>query len=48
MEDRLKAWREEQQHLSEIFRKLCQCRKKTLSKGNEDIIEAVAKKQGSV
>ncbi|XP_068733016.1 uncharacterized protein [Montipora capricornis] len=46
MQERLKAWREEQQHLSEIFRKLCQCRKKTLSKGNEDIIEAVAKKQG--
>ena len=30
---------------SDIFRKLCQCRRKTLTKGNEGIVECVAKKQ---
>ena len=45
MEERLKAWKKEQDDLSAIFRKLCQCRKKTLQKANEGIIEHVAKKQ---
>lgn len=45
MEEQLKAWKKEQDDLSAIFRKLCQCRKKTLQKANEGIIEHVAKKQ---
>ena len=45
MEERLKAWKKEQVDLSEIFRKLCKCRRKTLGKGDEEIVLSVAKKQ---
>ena len=45
MEERQKAWKKEQDDHSEIFRKLCKCRKKTLGKGDEDIVLSVAKKQ---
>lgn len=45
MEERQKAWKKEQDDLSEIFRKLCKCRRKTLGKGDEDIVLSVAKKQ---
>lgn len=45
MEERLKAWKKEQDDLSDIFRKLRQCRKNTLLKDNGGIIEHVAKKQ---
>lgn len=45
MEERQIAWKKEQDDLSEIFRKLCKCRRKTLGKGDEDIVLCVAKKQ---
>ena len=45
MEERQKAWKREQVDLSEIFRKLCKCRRKTLGKGDEEIVLSVAKKQ---
>ena len=44
MEERQRAWKKEQDDHSEIFRKLCKCRKKTLGKGDEDIVLSVAKK----
>ena len=47
MEERQKAWKKEQDDLSKIFRKLCKCRRKTLGKGDEDIVLSVAKKQSS-
>ena len=43
MEERLQEWKREQDDLSDIFRKLCQCRKNTLHNGG--VIEHVAKKQ---
>ena len=45
MEEWQKAWKNGQDDLSEIFPKLCKCRKKTLRKGDEDIVLPVAKKQ---
>ena len=45
MEERVKAWKKEGDDHSDIFRKLCQCRRKTLTKGNEGIVECIAKKQ---
>ena len=45
MEERLKGWKEEQEEFSQLFRTLCLCRKKTLLKGNQEIVELVAKKQ---
>ena len=38
MEERQRAWKKEQ----EIFRKLCKCQRKTLGKGDEDIVLCVA------
>jgi len=45
MEERQRAWKKELDDLTEIFRKLCKCRKKNLGKGDEDIVLSVANKQ---
>lgn len=45
MQLRERAWQKEQDELSENFKKLCKCRKKTLTKANDDLAVYVAKKQ---
>lgn len=42
MELRIKAWKKEQDKMSENFQKLCKCRKKTLSKKDKDLAFYVA------
>lgn len=45
MQLRQRAWQKEQDELSANFKKLCKCRKKTLTKANDDLAVYVAKKQ---
>lgn len=45
MELRIKAWKKEQDKMSENFQKLCKCRKKPLSKKDKDLAFYVANRQ---
>jgi len=45
MEQRQKAWQEEPEEFTVLFRKLCKCCKKKLEKENEKLAVDVATKQ---
>ena len=45
MELRKKAWEQELEELTELFKRLCKCRKKKLEKENEHLAVDVATKQ---